>query len=218
MSVRNLASNAATGIMVVCAVLVTGMAVRRQFFPPVVAAAEAEPPREIREWRQLAEGGAVLGAPDARVTVVEFSDFQCPFCARFSQTIRSMQQRDPSAFRVVYRHYPLAQHAHAVNAAIAAECAGQQRRFGEYHDLLFANQDSIGTRSWTGFAKQAGVADTTAFKTCMASPAMKERVEADARMAAKLALPGTPSLIVNGRLYSGAIREEELAGMLANSR
>jgi len=210
-------SNAATALMVLCAVLVTGMAARQQFFSTPAGAAEPSAPRRIRDWKRLAEAGQVLGAADARVTIVEFSDFQCPYCAALSKTIRSMQQRNPAAFRVVYHHYPLAQHTHAANAAIAAECAGQQRRFGEYHDVLFANQDSIGTRTWASFATEAGVPDTTAFTSCMTSPPVKQRIESDARTAARLQLPGTPSLIVNGRLYSGAISEEELSAMIADS-
>jgi protein-disulfide isomerase len=217
MSRKEWASSAATAVMVLCAVLVTGMAVRQQFFS--TPAADGPPPaREIRDWERLAETGQVLGAADARVTIVEFSDFQCPFCAGLSKTLRSMQQRNPAAFRIVYRHYPLVQHTHAANAAIAAECAGQQRRFGEYHDVLFANQDSIGTRRWASFATDAGVVDTTAFKSCMSSPAVKQRIESDARTAAQLQLPGTPSLIVNGRLYSGAISEEELSAIIADPR
>jgi protein-disulfide isomerase len=215
---RNWVSGAATGVMVLCAVLVTGMAIRQQFFSAAAAAAGPDQPREVRGWRRLAEHGSVLGSANARTTIVEFSDFQCPFCAKLSQTIRSMQRQDPTAFRVVYRHYPLAQHPHAADAAAAAECAGKQRRFGEYHDLLFASQDSIGTRPWTRFAVEAGVADTTAFKLCMAAPETRARVDADARVAAKLRLPGTPSLIVNGRLYSGAIGEAELSEMVSASR
>jgi protein-disulfide isomerase len=219
MSRKEWGSQAITGLMVLCAVLVTGMAVRRQFFStPSAAAAGPPPPREIRDWKRLAEAGQLLGAADARVTIVEFSDFQCPFCATLSRTIRSMQQRDPSVFRVVYRHYPLAQHTHAAAAGVAAECAAQQRRFGEYHDVLFANQDSIGTRPWTRFAANAGVADTVAFKRCMAAPAAKARVDEDARAAARLRLPGTPSLIVNGRLYSGGVTEEELSALISASR
>lgn len=218
MSRKEWASNAATAVMVLCAVLVTGMAVRRQFFSAPSAAAGPPPPREIRDWKRLAEAGQVLGAADAQVTIIEFSDFQCPFCAALSQTIRSMQERNPSAFRVVYRHYPLAQHTHAATAGVAAECAAQQQRFGEYHDILFANQDSIGTRAWTRFAADAGVADTASFKRCMATPAAKARVDEDTRAAARLRLPGTPSLIVNGRLYSGGMSEEELSALISASR
>lgn len=218
MSARNWVSNTVTAAMVLCAILVTAMAARQQFFSRPAGAVQPEGPRVIRDWERLAEQGSVLGAADARVTVVEFSDFQCPFCARLSHTIHSLQQRDPSAFRVVYRHYPLAQHTHAVAAAIAAECAGRQRRFAAYHDALFADQDSIGAWPWTRFAVGAGVADTTAFKSCMASPATRRRVDEDARTAARLQLPGTPSLIVNGRLYSGAISEEDLSRMISAPR
>lgn len=218
MSAKEALSNIATGLMVVCALAVTGMAVRNQFFATGSAVQQPEAPRAIRGWRSLAQDGAVLGAADARVAIVEFSDFQCPFCAQLSKTIRSMQARDPGRFRVVYRHYPLAQHTHATEAAVAAECAGRQGRFAEYHDALFAAQDSIGTRSWTQFAATAGVADTTALKTCMAGPDTRARVEADAKQAAKLRLPGTPSVIIDGKLYSGAITESELSTLIDAAR
>lgn len=218
MSTKNLVSNLATGLMVLCALAVTGMAVRNNFFPPNSGQAREQGPRTIRDWRQYAQNGAVLGSADAPVTIVEFSDFQCPFCAGLSKTIRDMQARQPNRFRVVYRHFPLAQHTHAVAAGTAAECAGEQGRFAEYHDLLFSHQDSIGERPWARFATAAGVADTIAFNRCIAGPAARARVEADAKTAAKLELPGTPSLIVNGRLYSGAISEAELDSMIAGAR
>jgi protein-disulfide isomerase len=214
MSTKDTLSNLATGLMVLCAVAVTGMAARNQFFPPSRGGEQPEAPRTIRNWKSLAKEGSVLGAADARVTIVEFSDFQCPFCAQLSKTIRSMQASDPSRFRVVYRHYPLAQHTHATDAAVAAECAGRQGRFAEYHDALFAAQDSIGSRTWTRFATDAGVADTTALKTCMAGTDVRARVDADAKAAAKLRLPGTPSVIVDGKLYSGAITEAELGAII----
>jgi protein-disulfide isomerase len=207
-------SNLATGLLVLCAVAVTGMAVRNQFFPPDRGAQRPEAPRTIRSWKSLAEEGSVLGAPDARVTIVEFSDFQCPYCAQLSKTLRSMQASDPARFRVVYRHYPLAQHTHATDAAVAAECAGKQDRFAEYHDALFAAQDSIGSRAWTRFGSDAGVADTTTLQTCMAGTDVRARVDADAKTAARLRLPGTPSIIVNGRLYTGAITEADLGAMI----
>lgn len=194
------------------------MAARQQFFQGHREAARPEAPRSIRNWKSLAKEGSVLGQADAAVTVVEFSDFQCPFCAELSKTIRTMQANDPGRFRVVFRHYPLAQHTHATDAAVAAECAGRQGRFAEYHDALFADQDSIGNRSWTAFGAQAGVADTAALKTCMGGADARARVDADATAAAKLRLPGTPSLIIDGKLHSGAITEADLTAMIAAAR
>ena len=214
---KEMVSNLATGVMVVCAVLVTGMAVRAQFFPPSPADVD-EAPRSIRRWQRLAATGSSLGAADARTTIVEFSDFQCPFCRQLAGTLREMQADDPGRFRVVYRHYPLAQHTHAFDAAVAAECAGEQGRFEPYHDALFAAQDSIGSRGWEAFAAEAGVPDAAAFRACLVRPAVRERVQEDADAAARLRLPGTPSLIVDGRLYSGAITRAELEALLPASR
>src|SRR6185312_1235273 len=165
---KKLLNHAVTGLMLLCALTITALAVRRQFFEPAEHPSAASEPREVGDWRQLAHTGQRMGAADAKVTIVEFSDFQCPFCARLEQRLHALLARDPSAFTLVYRHYPLAQHTHAREAALASECAGAKGRFAAFHDALFANQDSIGTASWGWFARIAGDVDSTALKRCMA--------------------------------------------------
>ena len=214
---KKLLDHAATGLMVLCALTVTGLAVRRQLFDPAQRPAGPAEPRVVDDWRDLVRVGQRMGAADAKVTIVEFSDFECPFCARLEQRLHAILARDPSAFTLVYRHYPLAQHTHAREAALAAECAGAQGRFAAFHDALFANQDSIGAASWGWFARTAGGVDSTALQRCMARGDADGRLAADRKAGDRLGVAGTPTFIVNGRLYSGAPAEEELAGIIRNA-
>ena len=204
-------SNLATGLLVLSALTITGLLVRREFFaspPPSAAVTEL---RQLDDWAGLAAAGTRMGPADAPVEIVEFSDFQCPFCAVVQETLAAVRARHPDRVAVVYRHFPLdAIHPHARGAANAAECAGEQDAFEPYHDLLFTAQDSIGRRGWDRFAEEAGVPDLDAFRRCVEEARYASRVERDAQAAAELGLDATPTLIVNGTVYSGAPDEAEL--------
>jgi protein-disulfide isomerase len=211
-------SNLATGVLVVCAVAITALLVRREFFsapPPRAAVTEL---RQLTDWAPLAEEGTRMGPADAPVQIVEFSDFQCPFCAVVQETLATVRARHPERVAVVYRHFPLdAIHPHARTAGAAAECAGEQGRFEPYHDLLFARQDSIGRTPWDRFAEEAGVPDLDAFRRCVDEGRHAERVDRDARVAAELELEATPTLIVNGAIFTGAPSEAELERLVQNA-
>lgn len=136
---------------------------------------------------------------------MEFSDFQCPFCARVQPELKRVLEKYPEDVAIVYRHFPLESiHPQAFAASEASECAGEQGRFAAYHDLLYARQDEIGTRSWSDFARAAGVSDLPRFETCMAERRYREVVARDLRAAEELGLDGTPAFIINGRLIGGA--------------
>jgi protein-disulfide isomerase len=202
-------ANVLTGVLTVCALVVTGLVVRREFFPPQAANPAAE--RAVKGWEPLAAGGSVLGAAQAPVRVIAFSDFQCPFCARVNEGLERVRANDPQRVAVVFRHFPLeAIHPHAFAAANAAECAGAQGRFEAYHDALFAAQDSIGKRSWDGFAKEAGVPDMAEFGRCVAEDRFRARVAADQKAGEKLGVSGTPSFIFEGRMITGADAPDRL--------
>lgn len=221
MNRSTLVSNLLTGILVVCATVVTAAVLRRELLdPPLPAQAAAVAAlRQIDDWEALAAEGAVMGPADAPVRIVEFSDFQCPFCRVVQETLAAVRARHPDRVAIVYRHLPLdALHPHARAAANAVECAGEQGRFAEYHDGLFAAQDSIGVRSWDHFAEEAGLPDLDAFRQCVAENRYADRVERDALLAAELGLEATPTLIVNGTVYSGAPPEEELERLVRAAR
>jgi protein-disulfide isomerase len=177
--------------------------------PPAVAEIEAD------AWRALTEDAATIGAPAAALTILTFSDFQCPWCAQLAASFRELERRNPGKVRMVYRHFPLDMiHAHAREAAIAAECARDQNRFGAFHDTLFAAQDSIGTRAWEHFAAAAGVPDPAALLACMQADSPKARIEHDVREAERLGVAGTPTIWVNGMLFDDAPTPERLQALI----
>lgn len=205
-------SDAATGLLVVCALVVTAAVVRRELFPSPAAAAQGDTaPRPVERWAEIAAAGQRMGPASAPVLIVEFSDFQCPFCATFSGTLRSLRAKYPDRVAVLYRHAPIDQlHPHARKAALAAECAGEQGRFEPYHDRLFAQQDSIGVKPWARFAADAGVADTAAFDQCVRDGRLMPNVERDADLAQRTGIRLTPSIVIDGTLIPGALSEAEL--------
>jgi protein-disulfide isomerase len=212
-------SNLVTGVMVACALVVTGLAVRRELATPAAGAGEPDMrPRRVDNWESLLTAGQWLGRRDAPVRIVEFSDFQCPFCARTQPVLDAVRRRHPDRVAVLYRHFPLdAIHPFARPAAAAAECAAGQGRFEQYADLLFAQQDSLGARTWASFAREAGVPDAAAFDRCMRDASTLPSVERDAKAGEAARVEVTPTLIINGTLHPGALSEAELEKLVAEA-
>jgi protein-disulfide isomerase len=148
--------------------------------------------------------GPSRGPADARVTIVEFSDFQCPFCKREAPVVREVLAKYPQDVRLVYRQLPLSNiHPRAQAAAEASLCAHEQGRFWEYHDGLF---DSPGNFSDADFARLASSAGLDAKKhaSCLADGRTRAQVAADAAAAESVGITGTPAFVINGILLSGA--------------
>jgi protein-disulfide isomerase len=204
-------SDVFTGIMAVCALAVTGLVVKNELTGPPAPAAAAPTVTFVNNWRSVAREGTVMGRPDAPVQIIEFSDFQCPFCAQVQAALAEVRRRHPDDVVVIYRHFPLtAIHPHAVAAARASACAADQGRFEAYHDALFAGQDQIGTARWDDFARRAGVRDLPAFGECVRTERHAATVQRDADAAARIGLRVTPTLIINGRGVAGMQTVEEL--------
>lgn len=210
----NRLGNIFSGLLVLCALTVTGLVVRRELFPP---GPNAPVVRHIDNWRAYQQHGHGVGPVDAAVTIVEFADFECPACGMFAPTLRAVQARHADV-RVVYRHLPIPMHRFAVPAAVAAECAAKQGRFQEMHQALYAHQDAFGTRPWTTFATEAKVADLPAFETCTADSTVLAIVERDAHDGIALGAHATPTLLINDAMTSGAVSENVLEGMIERAR
>jgi len=195
-------ADVATALLVACSVAVTGLAVRRELFPSLGTAQGTVESARVAEWRSYAGRGQRVGPANARVTIVEFSDFECSFCRATAERIRAIRAKHPRDVALVYRHYPLPYHVHAVAAARASLCAARQGRFEPFHDQLFAHQDSLGVIAWSRLARAAGV-EEPAFGRCLESAPAAE-VEADVRAGDRLGVRGTPTLLVNDRLLRGA--------------
>jgi protein-disulfide isomerase len=155
------------------------------------------------------EGNPAIGPGDARVTIVEFSDFECPHCRELFKTLKTLETQYPQV-RVVYKDFPLTQiHPWAETASIGARCAYIQSpsAFWKVHDSIFESQDLISPENlWEkllGFASTAGL-DADAFKACMSSPEAKQAVEANHADGEALNVNSTPTLFVNGRMLPSA--------------
>jgi len=157
-----------------------------------------------------------LGAPveDAVVTVVMFGDYECPFSKESSNVFRRLAVLYGDQARFVYRDFPLlAIHPNAFQAALAAECAREQRRFWEYYDRLYANSPDFGEKSLKRFARETGL-DEMQFETCMETRRYERRVTEDLATAERLGLRGTPTFYFNGRKVEGSIPEKDFESVL----
>ncbi len=151
----------------------------------------------------VAAEDAVKGPADALVTIVEFSEFQCPFCSRVLPTTKQIFDTYGKDVRVIFKHAPLPFHADAPLASEAALAAGAQGKFWEYHDVLFANQKDLKRESLDKFAGQVGL-NMGKFKADLDSNKFKAQVERDKALATSIGAGGTPNFYVNGRNLVGA--------------
>lgn len=158
------------------------------------------------DMESLLDDDAVKGDEDAPVTIIEWSDFECPFCGRFyTETLGQIEEQyiKTGKVKLVYRDFPLSFHPNAQKAAEAAECAGEQGKFWEMHDLLFEKGVSGGVAAFKGYAKQLDL-DTAKFDSCLDSGAMASEVQKDMSEGAAAGITGTPGFLINGKLVSGA--------------
>ncbi|MDO8511596.1 MAG: thioredoxin domain-containing protein [Nanoarchaeota archaeon] len=172
---------------------------------PSLGGADPSPSAPI-DMEALLDDDAVKGDKDAPVTIVEWSDFECPFCARFyEQTLPSIEEEyiKTGKVKLVYRDFPLGFHANAQKAAEAAECAGEQDKYWEMHDLLFGQGVQGGVAGFKQYAKTLGL-NAAKFDACLDSGAMAGEIQQDMADGAAVGIQGTPGFIVNGKLVSGA--------------
>lgn len=149
---------------------------------------------------------AFEGEEDAPVTIIEFSDFECPFCGRFyTQTLGQIKENyiKTGKVKLVYRDFPLSFHANAQKAAEAAECAGEQGKYFEMHDKLFEEGVSGGVASFKQYAKDIGL-NTDDFDDCLDSGKMEDEVQKDFSDGQKAGVQGTPAFFINGKSIVGA--------------
>jgi protein-disulfide isomerase len=161
-----------------------------------------------------AAGDPSRGPADAPVTIVEFSDFQCPYCSRAIGTLKKVEENYAGKVRVVYRDYPLVKiHPNAARAAEAAACANDQGKFWAMHDVLFQHQDKLGEPDLKKAAADLGL-DTAAFNQCLDSGRHAEDWKKDAADAERYGVSSTPAFFINGRLVVGAQPYEAFARVI----
>lgn len=148
-------------------------------------------------------GGPVKGPADAPVSVIVFTDLECPFCRQTHQKLHALMDRFPGKIRLAFRHFPLAKHKWARQAAESAYCTQQQGRFWSFVDRVFAHRGRFSEEILNTYALQSGISDKESFEQCLQSGVGKKAVADDIAEAKNLGVRSTPSLFINGRFFSG---------------
>ena len=181
-----------------------GTAVAANTNQPAAAAEPAEQ-QAARRYDIPTEGFPSIGPKDAAITLVEFSDFQCPFCQKWHvQVYKQLMAAYPGKIRLVYRNLPLTQiHPQAMNAAEAALCAVDQNAYWQFHDKLFENSDALSDELYPSLAADIGL-NASAFEKCMEQNKHKAAIDADMQFAIDLGVQSTPTFVINGLAIVGA--------------
>jgi len=186
---------------------------------PVVEAPVTQEP-QFKRYDIPIEDSYALGPEDAPITLVEFSDYQCPYCRSWHKEVyEPLLAAYPGKIKMVYRHFPLTSiHPDAFPAAEAAMCAGEQDAYWPYHEKLFGS-DSLGNDTFTTYAQDLGL-DMTSFEACMSDHKYQQDIQADVDFAIDLGIRSTPTFFINGIAIVGAqplavfqqVIDKELAG------
>lgn len=158
-----------------------------------------------------------LGSNTANITVIEYSDFQCPYSKLFHSSIQKMMKDYPNDIRFIYKHFPLSFHPQAENAALASECANEMGKFEAYANMLFAKQDdwgkTSGTMKFKEYARTLSM-DTRKFNACLDTKKYSEKVKSDTEEARSFGISGTPGTFLNDQFINGAVSYDELKGKI----
>lgn len=186
-----------TWLLSLAAAAIAVVLVRREFFPP-------QPPSGYEEvviledWERLSSSGTWIGDSAAPVRIVEFTDFECPFCRGFHENISAVKERYADSVSFLIIHLPLSIHRFAPAAARAAECAKLDGEFERYMGALFAAQDSIGLLSWSEIGQRQGITMSPRFASCAAERTAHPMVARGSWVADSLGISVTPAVAVNG--------------------
>lgn len=172
------------------------------------------PPKILDEPVKIPVAGApVTGPPEAAITIVEFSDFQCPYCAAAVPQIRQVLKSYPAQVKLIFKQFPLEEHPQADLAATAAVAAQKQGKFWPMHDILFAHPNDLSRKSILAYAKQAGL-DPDKLESDMDTTEVRETVVRDVQDGTTANVQGTPTIFINGQKYNGAITYDALKPIL----
>jgi protein-disulfide isomerase len=166
--------------------------------------------------QQIIGNSPTTGNIASKIVLVEFSDFQCPYCAQAHKTVKQFLKKHQEEVALTYKHYPLVSiHSEAMLAAKAAWASGKQGKFWEYHDALFTQQDKLGETLYVDIAKKLNL-DLEKFTSDRTSQSAGQAVNQDIQLAESLGLSGTPFFIMNGKTFTGAVQLSEMEKILAS--
>lgn len=200
----------ATATLVLCASVTTSLLVRREFADVPAPALAVRKSGYEKRWNEALALGRHSGTAASPIKLVEFSDYQCPFCKQFHSTVAKLQARYPGKIEHVFLDFPLSIHPYARDAAVAAECASRQGMLSEMRDRLFAAQAELSSKPWVRLADSAGVKDLERFTLCLTDTTAFAPVDRTTELAHSLELKATPTVILNGWRYGAPPSDSEL--------
>ena len=162
---------------------------------------------------QVADNGPARGPASAPVTIVEFSDFQCPYCGRLIPTLEQVKAKYGDKVRIVFRQFPLPMHPNAQKAAEASLCANDQGKFWEMHDAMFKNQQELAVDNLKSKAAALGL-NADAFNKCLDSGKYVTKIQEDQKAGSAAGVNGTPAMFINGRFVNGAVPLEQITSVI----
>ena len=199
--------------LVVLLVAVVVVFAQRQAAPPPTPTAEVLPSTRNYPVGTTPEGYPYKGNPDAKVTVVEYSDYQCPFCRRAEPTVSQLLTEYGDKIRFVYRDYPLQFHQRAMPASIAAHCGAEQGKYWQFHENLMKEQGDLSDDDLKKRATAIGL-DGAKFAACFEAKKVQPAIDVAFKEGQSLGVTGTPSFFVNGRMIVGAKPIDEFKALI----
>ena len=186
--------------------------VREKLFEGLKAKYKVE--KKLEPLRAEVEAtGPAKGPATAPVTIVEFSDFQCPFCSRINPTLEQVRAKYGDKVRIIFRQFPLGMHPQAQKAAEASLCANEQGKFWEMHDHMFQNQQQLAVDALKTKAAEMGM-NAESFNSCLDSGKFASQVAKDMEAGSAAGVSGTPALFINGRFINGAVPLEQITEVI----
>jgi len=159
------------------------------------------------------EGSPVMGNKDAKYTLVEFSDFECPYCSKGNDFVKQVLKKFPKKVKVVFKHFPLPFHKNAKAASVASICAHKQGKFETFHNRLFENQTKLSEKDFIALATELKL-NLDNFKKCLKDPAVSAKVNQDLKDGQEIGVQGTPTMYLNGVIYKSAQTIEEFSKLI----
>jgi len=159
------------------------------------------------------DGSPTLGAKEAKIVLIEFSDFECPYCSKAANDVKSIMRAYPGNVRLIYKQFPLSMHSHAKLAAVASLAAADQGKFWQLHDAMFANFRKLSRENILAWAKNAGL-DMDRFTSDLSSSKYDAVIAKDMQDGQAAGVYGTPAFFINGKLYNGPMDFDKVKPIL----
>jgi len=166
--------------------------------------------KNIPDWEFLLQNAHQEGSVNAPIKLIEFSDFQCPYCKKLEPELKNLLKKYNGKMEIIYHYFPLPAHPQAFQAAKAAECAAEQNDFWKYHDLLFQNQTIFKQQPWDSLARISNIRNLDDFDGCMKDTLIDKVIEKDIKLGLRIGVEGTPTIVINGKLLFGVLHEDML--------